>query len=154
MTCSVDLCERESDTKGLCVGHYSRFKRHGENFNKSPKFNEKMVRSKNYHGECDWHLCKSNAEYKNMCRRHYKWIKKHEIGLEDILEDLKNGCAACGSLEDLCIDHNHTICSGKKVCKNCYRGILCRSCNLIAGYANDDTQKLASVISYLLSKTK
>ena len=152
MICSVEGCERVRDTRGLCVGHYSRFKRHGDNFDKSPNFNNNMSRGRNNHGECDWPLCEVDAEYKNLCRRHYKWMKKHSITLDHILSDLVNGCAACGSKEDLCIDHDHSICSGKNVCPECYRGILCRSCNLIAGYANDDVDRLVGVMSYLLSK--
>lgn len=153
ISCLIEGCERERDTRGLCVGHYSRYKKHGDNFDKNPNFNQNYNRGGNTHGECDWPDCLTKAEYKNLCRRHYKWIKKHDIGLEDIIQDLINGCGACGSKEDLCIDHDHSICSGKKVCLECYRGILCRSCNLVAGYANDNIDKLISVMSYLLSKT-
>ena len=33
--CSVDGCERDLEAKGLCVGHYSRYKKHGDDFSRS-----------------------------------------------------------------------------------------------------------------------
>ncbi len=41
----------------------------------------------------------------------------------------------------LCVDHCHV--TGK------VRGLLCVSCNLMLGYANDNTQVLANLIKYL-----
>jgi hypothetical protein len=152
ITCSIDGCDRERDTKGFCVGHYSRYKRHGNDFDRSPNFNQNYNRGGNTHGECDWPKCDVIAEYKNLCRRHYKWIKKHDINLDYIINDLEKGCESCGSTEDLCIDHDHSICSGKEVCEKCYRGILCRSCNLIAGYAKENIDTLFCVAAYLVSK--
>jgi len=43
------------------------------------------------------------------------------------------------------IDHDHSIVKGKYS----FRGLLCSSCNVILGLANDDTRKLEGLISYL-----
>jgi hypothetical protein len=150
--CSVEGCNREKDVRGLCVGHYSRYKRHGDSFDRSPHFNKNKSRGGNTHGECDWPRCETKAEYKNMCRRHYKWMKKHDLKLEDITADLEKGCENCGDTEDLTIDHDHEICPGKVVCKECYRGILCRFCNMAAGYLSDDIDKTIGLAFYLASK--
>lgn len=149
--CSVEGCSRVIEAKGLCVGHYSRYKKHGDNFNRSPHFKPSPW-TMNTHGTCDVPRCEVKAEYKNMCRQHYKWMKKHDIDLDFIKDDYERGCENCGAKEDLVIDHDHEICSGKKVCEECYRGILCRFCNLAAGYAGDDVDKLMGLAFYIASK--
>jgi hypothetical protein len=55
-------------------------------------------------------------------------------------------CKACGAREPnskkgWCLDHNHA--TGKN------RGIVCPSCNLIAGHAKDSPKHLRSVAEYL-----
>ena len=149
--CSVEGCSREKDTKGLCIGHYSRYKRHGDNFDRSPHFNANLSRP-NTHGTCDVPRCEVKAEYKNMCRRHYKWMKKHDIDLDFIKDDYERGCENCGATEDLVIDHDHEICPDKQVCEQCYRGILCRSCNQAAGFMRDDVDRIMGLAFYLASK--
>lgn len=63
----------------------------------------------------------------------------------------QNGvCAICekeetklanGTLRVLSVDHNHTT--------GAVRGLLCSSCNLVVGYACEDTSVLRNAISYL-----
>lgn len=36
--------------------------------------------------------------------------------------------------ERLCLDHDHSCCPGPIGCKNCFRGLLCHSCNIVVGY--------------------
>jgi hypothetical protein len=50
-------------------------------------------------------------------------------------------CAICINDADLNVDHCHT--SGR------VRGLLCMTCNLLLGYANDDPKVLESAIAYL-----
>jgi hypothetical protein len=50
-------------------------------------------------------------------------------------------CAICGDAGDLAVDHCHT---GGQV-----RGLLCALCNRALGLMRDDTDLLASAISYL-----
>ena len=42
-------------------------------------------------------------------------------------------CASCGAREDLCVDHDHSHCSGPKGCPECVRGYLCQDCNIAEG---------------------
>lgn len=74
---------------------------------------------------------------------------KYGISLEQrdaMLVSQGNRCAICstddpGDYNGWCIDHCH---STKRV-----RGILCRHCNLLLGYARDNTQTLSNAIKYL-----
>lgn len=51
-------------------------------------------------------------------------------------------CDVCGGwTERMSIDHNHV--TGKA------RGLLCRDCNLILGYVQDDPKRLLALIEYL-----
>lgn len=50
-------------------------------------------------------------------------------------------CATCGSVERLCIDHDHA--TGR------VRGLLCNDCNLSLGYAKDSIETLKNLIKYL-----
>lgn len=68
---------------------------------------------------------------------------------QEMIDVQGNACAICGSQfendkknkKDPCIDHNHT--TGK------LRGMLCRRCNLLLGYAKDSQDVLSKAISYL-----
>lgn len=51
-------------------------------------------------------------------------------------------CLAPISLEDCHIDHDHQCCLGTKTCGQCIRGLLCRTCNLVIGFAESDPEKL------------
>lgn len=66
-------------------------------------------------------------------------------------------CASChlpmknGGKEpdSVCVDHDRRCCPGKKSCGKCVRGLIHRNCNLVLGYANDDSKILQSAIEYL-----
>lgn len=63
------------------------------------------------------------------------------------LFELQRGtCALCcqpetwkhpktGVLYRLAVDHDHACCPGRKACRNCIRGLLCRNCNRMIGHA-------------------
>ena len=63
------------------------------------------------------------------------------------LIDQGNCCAICGTdvpgggHKNLYVDHNHN--TGK------VRGLLCRNCNLMIGYAKDNNDILEAAIKYL-----
>jgi hypothetical protein len=72
--------------------------------------------------------------------RRILWIN-YCLTLEQYNEMLgKQGgvCAMCQAPPEeldrsLCVDHDHTCCSGPKTCGKCIRGLLCVSCNVFLG---------------------
>lgn len=74
---------------------------------------------------------------------------KRVYGLNDNELDAlfqKGKCAICGSIQNLCIDHNHKIEKGQK---GYIRDILCTSCNAGIGLFKDDISLLKNAIKYL-----
>lgn len=80
--------------------------------------------------------------------------KKYGITTEQYVELYKDAiCAICGSQDSvvvgntmarLVIDHDH-----KKEGVESIRGVLCHQCNLLLGYAEDNTSILREAIRYL-----
>jgi hypothetical protein len=66
----------------------------------------------------------------------------------------KDGCAVCGSTDNLRVDHDHSCCPGKKTCGNCIRGALCNNCNAAEGYLNSNPERVASLLAYVLQHQK
>lgn len=80
--------------------------------------------------------------------RNTKLKQKFGISLEErdaLLVAQGGGCAVCTSKEpgatDWHTDHCHTT--------GITRGILCRACNLMLGFAQDDETRLVAAIGYL-----
>ncbi len=101
------------------------------------------------------HKRNHNKEYyqKNKIKfKDYNLRVKYGIDLkyfEEIRLAQDNKCAICNielnpkshHVDSIHIDHNHTT---KKV-----RGLLCSSCNVMLGYAKDNTTLLQKAIKYL-----
>jgi Recombination endonuclease VII len=65
-----------------------------------------------------------------------------------------NACAICSVSFDRenrpQVDHDHGCCPTNKACEKCFRGLLCRTCNLGIGYFRDNPalcQKAAAYVS-------
>jgi hypothetical protein len=74
--------------------------------------------------------------------------------LYNITEDqyknmMARGCEVCGSVENLCIDHDHRCCPGKSSCGKCVRGTLCRSCNQADGFLKSNPEFARKLAIYL-----
>lgn len=67
-------------------------------------------------------------------------LSKYKISMDEY-NLLTNKCSICGSLENLCVDHNHT--TGK------VRGKLCRNCNSALGLLKEDELILKKMIKYI-----
>lgn len=149
--CEVDNCNNKSLSRNLCSSHYARWKRNGDSFNKNPI--NKIIK---YTGaeNCIIPNCIKQAKVKMLCKQHYQQQSKHKIKFYEILDDFKNGCFACGSTKDLCLDHDHSVCSEKSVCIKCYRGILCKDCNLAIGQIKENRETLNKLIEYLDKSSK
>ena len=93
--------------------------------------------------------------------REYQYLYKHGISREEFLKVLEEqgGCKICGIdilalNEKWYVDHDHNCCKQNTSCNKCQRGILCRSCNLMLGYAKDNVDTLQKAVSYLREKVK
>jgi hypothetical protein len=60
-------------------------------------------------------------------------------------------CGACEEkieVKDVHIDHDHSHCGKKRSCKNCRRGLLCRSCNLSLGIMREESDRIHKLAQY------
>lgn len=78
----------------------------------------------------------------NLKRNYGVTLEQHE----EMLRSQGYRCAICGSDDPFNklgwqTDHDHT--SGM------VRGILCRKCNLLLGFAGDDIERLMQAVAYL-----
>jgi hypothetical protein len=149
--CMLENCNNKTLSRNLCSSHYARWKRNKEGFDKSPI--KKVLK---YTGAeiCIIPFCKKEAKIKMLCVSHYQHQARHEIQFSDILNDFESGCVTCGSIKNLSLDHDHAICSGKSVCKDCYRGILCRDCNIALGQIKEKPQTLLNLAKYITERSK
>jgi len=102
--------------------------------------------------ECSISGCLNKAEKKTYCTFHYDSARRSSFSVEEVEEFKKNGCYSCTSKERLTLDHDHTICSDKKACEKCFRGVLCHKCNTALGLLGDDLNKIMNLATYLISK--
>jgi hypothetical protein len=86
----------------------------------------------------------------------YMFKYKHKFERDDALIVLREqgGCKICGiSLPEeggkWYLDHDHKCCPINTSCEKCRRGILCRDCNLMLGFAKDNIETLKKSIEYL-----
>jgi hypothetical protein len=82
------------------------------------------------------------AQYKQNEKNkksHYK--RKYNLNANQVNELLNRGCEACGSMDNLRIDHCHNT---QKV-----RGCLCHGCNCAIGFIKDNPDTLRKLAHYL-----
>lgn len=80
-------------------------------------------------GEAHWRT-KNKHPDKSKCKR-CNTARCHNLPYETYTRWLAAGCMLCGVHEALCIDHDHTCCSGTFSCGTCVRGLLCYWCNML-----------------------
>ena len=132
-------CKKQSDSfyRGMtrCVSCINQ--QHSEYYRKN---REKVLRVVRVYNE-------RNREAKNKYLRYYR-LKTYglsEVDYKLLLSNQNGACAIClTSSKTLCVDHCHT--TGK------VRGLLCRRCNLLIGYAKDSVTVLQEAIKYVSSK--
>lgn len=76
--------------------------------------------------------------------RNYNYRNRYNMPeelVQKLIKDANGNCSICGKHTKLFVDHCH------KTQK--YRGLLCRSCNLMLGYAKDQIQTLINGAKYL-----
>jgi len=76
-----------------------------------------------------------------------------EAQFDALLTSQGGVCACCGTTEwnspsgVPCVDHDHSCCPGKNSCGKCVRGLLCMSCNVMAGVL--EHPKVNLIMTYL-----
>jgi hypothetical protein len=87
-------------------------------------------------------------------RRACEAARKYGISKNKAQEMLSDPvCAICETqkllITEFYFDHDHSCCPNQKACGACVRGLLCRHCNAVIGFANDDPEILKAAIAYL-----
>lgn len=73
-----------------------------------------------------------------------------KLELDKMYEDQDSKCMACGDFyEVLHLDHDHSCCPTGGSCGKCIRGLLCKYCNSVLGFVNDEVSRLNKLIHYL-----
>jgi len=89
-----------------------------------------------------------NADYYKQRRFHFR--RKYHITLEyyeELYKSQSGKCAICGKeYPVLCVDHNHD--TGK------VRDLLCRKCNMVIGYIENNQPVLKNLEEYLKKHNK
>lgn len=122
--------------------HLEQAKEAGRLYRKTEKYKELR---REYRKKHPW---RNSKEYDRMYRIKKIYNLSPEAHSEMIMTQ-GNCCAICGDQfrekktkhKHPCVDHDHK--TGK------LRGILCSSCNLLIGYANDSEDVLEKAIKYL-----
>ena len=78
---------------------------------------------------------------KNKSKIRLSQIKYNYNLTEEEYKALPKACEVCGSIENLCIDHDHI--TGK------VRGILCSKCNSALGLLGDSKEVILKLASYI-----
>lgn len=82
-------------------------------------------------------------------RRRFK--QRYGLEYDEYLEFIKDGCAVCGSKDNLQIDHDHACCDKRESCGKCVRGVLCKKHNVMLGRVRDSVEELQKLIDYLVA---
>ena len=85
---------------------------------------------------------KENSKLKDWKTDH-QTKKRYGINRETYLQRMASSscCEICGSVKELCYDHDHVTMS--------FRGVLCRSCNRSIGQLGDNVEGLTKALAYL-----
>ncbi len=102
----------------------------------------------------DWFLAQSPDVIKAINIRRY--YRRYGMSRDEFLRRVdiqQNRCKVCGSHprkgEQLCVDHDHACCPGKRSCGKCVRDLLCHRCNIILGMVNENSDLLEKLANYL-----
>lgn len=101
-----------------------------------------------------FYRCKACEKRRLLEYRHRKY------GTVDRLEAQEGRCAICQEplgLADAQHDHDHRCCPARtwsaSNCPRCFRGLLCKPCNLGLGQFRDDPGRLRAAAAYLEAHT-
>lgn len=144
LLCYLEFCDELATYAGTkeCKGHYMQ--RHVNKIH-PPKPLRKLS---DHSGECQVPGCTRTVNKARLCIPHRKKANRYKLTPDEVI-DLPQECAVCGSTESLHIDHDHTCCDTDYTCGKCFRGVLCKQCNLALGNVEDSVERLEKLIDYL-----
>lgn len=141
--CQVAGCPRTHTSRGYCGVHHARLKR-GQDLETPVK--ERALKLQDV---CALPVCENEVKRGETCTHHTNQAKRYGLEPAQYLEIVTGGCRICGTLDFICIDHDHECCPGVRSCGGCVRGGLCRKCNNAIGLFKDNPGLLRSAIRYL-----
>ena len=99
-----------------------------------------------------------SAYYTTDASKQAEWYKNRRYTRKGItleifeakLAEQGGGCGICGELRPKMVaDHDHACCPGLDACGECFRGVLCDSCNIGIAKFNDEVSRLLKAVTYL-----
>lgn len=170
--CKVKNCVNMANTRGLCTGHNSRYKKYGNLYIDIPLNYPMGARSlenmkKILQASSGWRYCQSCSKYKKIedfgkgklhnyvcksCKKSIRLKSKYGISIKDykkLLKKQRGRCALCGTKDFgkrniLFVDHNHR--TGR------VRGLLCNACNRnVIGMLEKREISISHLVKYLES---
>lgn len=140
----------ENSVKGYCYSHLRQLNKTGAV--------KPLRQPAGRYNQCTISGCKNKFHYNGMCTMHANRAASFKLTAMQMNQIVNFGvCEACGSTENIHIDHDHTCCGsisggttrGGNSCGLCVRGLLCAGCNSALGYLNDDVERLHKLIGYM-----
>lgn len=114
------------------------------------------IRDKDYER---YHKNNPEAKHRPLSRRSKSLPKYGEITVvrdtikQFMLEQQNYKCLICEkelTMETSDLDHDHNCCQSSSMrCGKCFRGVLCRSCNMLLGLSKDSVTVLERAAFYL-----
>lgn len=95
-----------------------------------------------------------------LCKAHEGRAKRWQLTPSELISILSESeCRICGATENLVLDHKHGMpCevnhSGDNGCIQCFRGVLCSSCNYGIGLLKDCPERIRNALRYLESDSQ
>lgn len=93
-----------------------------------------------------------NKKYKDANAENiiaFRVKRLYNLSLDEYRKMLSRGCQVCSSFNNLCIDHDHSCCSGETTCGKCIRGVLCNKCNSAEGLLDSDPARVLKLYEYM-----
>ena len=154
--CKEDGCHEPFLQRGWCSYHFYSWRRYGDpnaakRLWKAPyPAHDGMKWCTGCKQELDISLFSKDANRKDGLQRLCKPCSRlavqstlYGLSADGIREKLATGCAVCGSMNDLEIDHDHNCCPGVKSCGKCVRDALCGRHNRAEGMLRQRSEVVA-----------
>lgn len=154
-TCNVEKCQKPRKVRDYCGAHYQSLLKSGQISKISEQRRSEISRKSGSWVrpflQCVISGCEKKSETNRLCSKHKTFYSRFgltAVQIQMILDIRK--CESCGCTDrPICIDHDHSCCSGSKTCGLCIRGILCTSCNAGMGLLGDNLESLLKAVDYL-----